>query len=52
MFSLNKSLTQSPLILNNRLADTHEPENKSVFRHEVVTFYIKNLQFGNFFFIR
>ena len=31
MFSLNKSLTQSPLIPTNSLVDTHKPENKSVF---------------------
>ena len=33
MFSLNKSLTQSSLILTNRLVDTHKPENKSMFFH-------------------
>ena len=33
MFSRNKSPTQSPLILTNSLADTHKPENKSVFCH-------------------
>ena len=31
MFSLNKSLTQSPLILTNSFVDTHKPENKSMF---------------------
>ena len=33
MFLLNKSLTQSPLILTNSLADTHKPEEKPVFCH-------------------
>ena len=33
MFSLNKWLTQSPLILSNSLVGTHIPENKSVFCH-------------------
>ena len=31
MSSINKLLTQSTLILTNSLADTHKPENKSVF---------------------
>ena len=30
VFLLNKSLTQSPLILSNSLVDTHEPQNKSI----------------------
>ena len=31
MFSLNKSLTQSTLIVTNNLVDTHKPENESAF---------------------
>ena len=45
MFSLNISLTQSPLILINSFVDTHKPENKSVFCHLDI-----NLHFRDFFF--
>ena len=33
VFSLNNSLTQSPLILTDSFVDIHKPENKSVFCH-------------------
>ena len=33
MFSLSKSLTQSPLLLTNSLVDTHKSESNSVFCH-------------------
>ena len=49
MFLLNKSLTQSPLILTNSLVDTDKPENKCVFCHQLVTFYNKGLQFNDYF---
>ena len=44
MFSLNKSLTQSPLTLTNSLVDTDKPKNESVFCHQDI-----NLQFCDFF---
>ena len=65
MFSLNKSLTQSLLILTISLNDTHKLENMSVFchyhfvikiyslvtfLHYIVAFYNTNLQFSGFLF--